>query len=313
VKHHAWLLAGGCLLASATAFAEADADSAAAETSAPVVKAAPVAKTWSPKTSAAKTSAAAKTAKAAPAPVDGPLVVPAAAPTAVDGPLVVPAPAVVPPPVAKPAPAPAPAKPGDWLRKDKAPSAEAVATKQGPSPLRVGGMLLLVATLGGVAFYARRRKQIAKSSAPQGQLRVLGSTRVGPKASAVVVEIAGKRILLGVTEQSVSNLAWLDDEANGSAEVAEDTHVTAKLGSRARGVDDVTAAGPSGFLKLLRNAVGSGAAPRGAAIDEVARTTRDEVRLSSRQTEARVSHRETEELPLEGQVSGLLKRRRDLP
>jgi flagellar biogenesis protein FliO len=263
----------------------------------PAVEAAPAAATVSaattkapvkyraPKSSAtAKPPTAAAPVSAAVAPPVIPVVVPPAAP-------------------AKPAPA---AKPGEWLRKDKPPAASP-ATKNGPSPLRIAGMLLLVATLGGVAYYAKRKKQLPKLSESKGQLRVVGSTRVGPKATAVVVEIAGKRILLGVTEQSVSNLAWLDDEANAAVETGEDTHVTARA-PRARGIDDVAVAGPSGFLKLLRNAVGTGATPKGAAIDEVARTTRDEVRLTRRVEPTAV----TEEL-LEGQVAGLTKRRRDLP
>jgi flagellar biogenesis protein FliO len=293
VKRFATLLAAGSLLASSAAFAEGEAEPAAEAASAATTTSAPVkAKVWKPAPKAVKAPT--------PAPETAPIA--ESAPAAPSAPPLVTAVAPVAPPVVPVKSAPP--NQADWLRKDKAP-AKPLATKDGPSPLRIGGMLLLVATLGGVAFYAKRKKQLPKASMPTGQLRVLGSTRVGPKASAVVVEIAGKRILLGVTEQSVMNLAWLDDDANAALETNEDTHLGARATSRARSVDDVAVAGPSGFLKLLRNAVGTGGSAKGAAVDEVARTTRDEVRISRRVEP-------TEEL-LEGQVAGLTKRRRDLP
>jgi flagellar biogenesis protein FliO len=228
---------------------------------------------------------------------------PVAAPPVVQAP---PAPVAAVPAAA--APSPAPAKPADWLRKDKPVAARTLDTKRTPSPLRVGGMLLLVATLGGVAYYAKRKKQLAKPVLPKGEkLHVLGTTRVGPKASAVVVEIGGKRILLGVTENAVSTLAWLDDERDAAVEVSEDSQVSARATTRA--VDDVAAAGPSGFLRVLRNAVGTGVKPA-APVDELARSTRDEVRLSKREP-ARTAPVETE--AFEGQVMGLAKRRKEQP
>jgi flagellar biosynthetic protein FliO len=178
--------------------------------------------------------------------------------------------------------------------------------------MRVGSLLLVLATLGGVAFYARRRGKGSMPAAPNAELRVLGTTRVGPKASAVVVEVSGKRLLLGVTEQAVSTLAWLDDEPNAALDDGrEASGVTARTPSGAQAVDDVAAAGPSGFLRLLRNAVGTrgvvapNAARPAAPVDEVVEATRDEVRLSRREPE--------ESLTFEGQVLGLARRRKDTP
>ena len=74
-------------------------------------------------------------------------------------------------------------------------------------------------------------------------------------------------------------------------------------------------AGPSGFLKLLRSAVGSGTAQKIVASDEVARTTRDEVRISRRdgvRREQRPVVEHDDDL-LEGQVMGLVKRRKEQP
>ena len=173
-------------------------------------------------------------------------------------------------------------------------------------------MLLLVAGLGGFAFYARKRGQKLAPGEHKAHLRVLGTTRVGAKASAVVVEVAGKRLLLGVTDQAVSTLAWLDDEQNAAVDDSREASGVNQRG--AQSLDDVAAAGPSGFLKLLRNAVGTGAAqkpapasiPR-AAVDEVVKATRDEVRLSRREPPPE------EPVAFEGQVMGLARRRKDTP
>ncbi len=175
-------------------------------------------------------------------------------------------------------------------------------------------MLLLVAGLGGVAFYARKRGQKLATGEQKAHLRVLGTTRVGAKAQAVVVEVAGKRLLLGVTDQAVSTLAWLDDEQNAALDDSrEASGVNQRTG--AQSLDDVAAAGPSGFLKLLRNAVGTGAAPKPAApsipraaVDEIVKATRDEVRLSSRREPP-----PEEPVAFEGQVMGLARRRKDTP
>jgi flagellar biosynthetic protein FliO len=174
-------------------------------------------------------------------------------------------------------------------------------------------MLFLVAGLGGVAFYARKRGQKLATGEQRAHLRVLGTTRVGAKAQAVVVEVAGKRLLLGVTDQAVSTLAWLDDEQNAALDDSREASGVSQRG--AQSLDDVAAAGPSGFLKLLRNAVGTGAAPKAAApsipraaVDEVVKATRDEVRLSSRREPP-----PEEPVAFEGQVMGLARRRKDTP
>jgi flagellar biogenesis protein FliO len=174
-------------------------------------------------------------------------------------------------------------------------------------------MLLLVAGLGAVAFYARKKGQKLATGEAKAQLRVLGTTRVGAKASAVIVEVSGKRLLLGVTDQAVSTLAWLDDEANAALDDSREASGVSQRGTGAQPLDDVAAAGPSGFLRLLRNAVGTGAGSRvappstaRAAVDEVVQATRDEVRLSRREPAE-------EPVAFEGQVMGLAKRRKESP
>jgi flagellar biogenesis protein FliO len=184
-----------------------------------------------------------------------------------------------------------------WLRKATPKPAPRVETKAALSPLRVGAMLSLVAALGGFAFYARRRRVGTPSKPKSERLDVLSSTRLGPKAHAVVTQVSGKKLLLGVTDQSVSVLAWLDSEpphAESPAIELDEPSELAELSEPALPVEN-----PTGFLRLLRNAVGSSAA---SPAEEVARATQDHVQVSRRAIETR-------EL-VEGQAAGILRRKR---
>ncbi|HEX6272400.1 MAG TPA: flagellar biosynthetic protein FliO [Polyangiaceae bacterium] len=203
---------------------------------------------------------------------------------------------------AEPAPRPADTA---WLRKAPPKPAPKVETKPALSPFRVGAMLTLVAALGGVAFYARRKRAgLPGKKSENARLNVLSSTRLGPKAHAVVSEVAGKRLLLGVTHQSVSVLAWLDSESahieTPEVEIAEPAELSGIVGPADFADPGDASHNPTGFLRVLRNAVGSRAA---TPAEEVVRATQDEVKISRRaMTEAR-------EL-VEGQAAGILRRKR---
>jgi flagellar biogenesis protein FliO len=125
------------------------------------------------------------------------------------------APAVVLAPVAPLALAKAPLAPGKapaWL--SARPKAKVASGQPGlPSSGRMLGLLLVVGSLGGAAFYLKRRGKPERGRAPTPQrLSVVSSTRIGPKAHAVVIQVAGRQILLGVTDSSVKRLAFIDDE-----------------------------------------------------------------------------------------------------
>jgi flagellar biogenesis protein FliO len=100
-----------------------------------------------------------------------------------------------------------------WLRPSKPPEAAAAGTRTGStfSPWRVGIMLAVVGGLAGFALYAKRRREAkVPGQKPKAPVKVINSTRLGPKAMAVVTEVNGRRLLLGVTDHSVNALAWLD-------------------------------------------------------------------------------------------------------
>jgi flagellar biogenesis protein FliO len=124
---------------------------------------------------------------------------------------------------AKPAPAPAPvlaapkaaatnAKSPAWLAPKPAPK-PATGRSALPSSGRVAGLLLVLGALGAATLYFKRRGRGAdtKRAALPERLRVLSSTRIGPKAHAVVITVAGRQMLLGVTDSSVKRLAFIDE------------------------------------------------------------------------------------------------------
>jgi flagellar biogenesis protein FliO len=103
-----------------------------------------------------------------------------------------------------------PARP--WLRAAGKPMRAAIApAPEVASPWRALGVLFVLATLGGAAFVARK-KRVTHPCLPESatRVRVLSSARIGPKANAVVAEVGGRVLLLGVTDTSVARLAWLD-------------------------------------------------------------------------------------------------------
>jgi flagellar biogenesis protein FliO len=196
-----------------------------------------------------------------------------------------------------PVPAAATAAPPAWLRAP-AKKQEPVAAKAGMSPVRVGLMLAVVAGIGASALYARRRRRSAVG--PSGQplrLEVLASTRLGPKAHAVVATVAGRRMLFGVTDHSVNVLLHLEADAHGDEPSVE-------LGDGLpppRAELEPPSSEPGGFLRVLRSAVRADlAAPPPA--EALARATRDDVKLSRRALESAPV--------VEGQAAGILKRRR---
>jgi flagellar biogenesis protein FliO len=115
----------------------------------------------------------------------------------------------------------APKAPGPWLRKTADAAAPVASGASGPSPWRMVALSVLVGGLGAAALFQRRRKtKLAR--AVRSDLTVVSAARVGNKAQVVVVNVGGRKLLLGVTEAEVSHLAWLDGDAEpASAELGE--------------------------------------------------------------------------------------------
>ncbi len=220
------------------------------------------------------------------------------------------APVVVAPPVAAPA-----AKPGkgpSWLAARPTPKPVASGRSSIPSLGRVIGLLLVVGSLGGAALYLKRRgpREAKRAAMPRG-ISVVSSTRIGPKAHAVVVSVAGRMMVLGVTDSSVKRLAFIDDvdaELEGEREREREPARRASPENRARSAAlAVRAATPEpaqsrGFADLLRTAFNKrepAREPDAASI--LAAETHDVVGGKSVASNVRM-------LDVEGQAQGLIRR-----
>lgn len=126
------------------------------------------------------------------------------------------APAPVPPPVVAPpvsSVGSAAAKPPAWLSSRGAANAPVAGGQSAlPSLGRLVGLFVVLGALGVLVIYFRRRGRAqSKVPAVKQRLSVVSSTRIGPKAHAVVISVAGRQLLLGVTDSSVKRLAFIDE------------------------------------------------------------------------------------------------------
>jgi len=211
---------------------------------------------------------------------------------------------------------PAPAKPPSWLATRPQPKASAATGKSAlPSGGRMVGLLLVLGALGGATLYLKRRgKADAKSPAVQQRLRVVSSTRIGPKAHAVVLSVAGRQMLLGVTDSSVKRLAFIDELEEDGEESAHERAERAPavrpnpLASRAAAiaVRTVSPEPPkAGFADLLKTAFGKRApAPATDAASILAAETQDTVGGKP----VTPSPSNVRMLDVEGQAQGLIRR-----
>ena len=224
--------------------------------------------------------------------------------------------AATPAPSAKtPADAPTPA----WLRAS-APSAAKAAP---PASFSLSKLLavVLVGGLGGYALYARKRRKAPSALQATSGLRVLESTRLGPKASLITAQVGRRVILLGVTDQSISRLGWLPSDANDEAlETAEDAAIAPKAAAaaatRLMGAEEPKPkrARPSDgtFAARLRGALGGKAVSPASddALAVSAQLKRDVVDLRGSRKRARpaVADNDDAMIDVEAQAAGLIKR-----
>jgi len=185
-------------------------------------------------------------------------------------------------------------------------------------------VLFFVSVLGGSALYLRSKRN-KTPKARLAQLRVVGATKLGGRAQLVLAEVEGRKILLGVTDNSVRKLGWMDAEQTEQEE--EDFAPAVRPRLVASGVD-LGARGPRAaaepapapakrsFRDLLTSAVGNlGHRPEddSAALTLAAETQDTFTRSTPRAAEPRRAEpqRKTgnpQMIDLEGQAKGLLAR-----
>lgn len=229
-------------------------------------------------------------------------------PTEADAAALVAAEAPAPAPVAAPVAA-VPGKPPSWLAPRSAPKPAATGRSAIPSLGRMIGLLLVLATLGGATLYFKRRggKSVLKRVAPKSRLSVVSSTRIGPKAHAVVISVNGRQMLLGVTDASVKRLAFIDEVEEEEREREPARRSPAVTRGAAIAVRTVTPepAKAGSFSDLLKTAFGKREPAREQdAASILASETQDSVggkAVTGNPSNVRM-------LDVEGQAQGLIRR-----
>jgi flagellar biogenesis protein FliO len=208
-----------------------------------------------------------------------------------------------------------------WLASRPSPK-PAVATGQSalPSLGRLVGLFVVLASLGGaiVYFRLRGRPRATPSKAAQ-RLMVVSSTRIGPKAHAVVIAVAGRQMLLGVTDSSVKRLAFIDElteeeeERERERELSRRRDPARRAAEQARergagiGVRTVSpeAAKAGSFSDILKTAFGKRAAP---VASDAASILASEVEDTVGGKPVAATPTNVRMLDVEGQAQGLIRR-----
>ncbi len=205
-----------------------------------------------------------------------------------------------------------------WLRQSReAQQAKEETSDSSGWSLSVLALVLLGGLAGGAVVMKLRRNAPAPWL-PPSSVRVLSTTRLSPKASLITAEVHGRVILLGVTEQSINELGWIDDSSetpprsNDEEDASDEPRPTA---TGARG----------GFGQVFGSVFGAGERkskepefrgnPNVAALI-AAKETRDVVSTSYTRASAGAERRHVVSRPVEPeprvetQVAGLVRRRR---
>lgn len=126
----------------------------------------------------------------------------------------------------------------------------AVAPQQiggdGPGFLQIfGSLLLVIATILVIGWFAKRMRAIPRTRA--GALRVVDEMALGPKERAVLVEVDGARLVIGVGDGRVTLLHRSERAAEGVAGSSLVNTPASAAGSNAV---------PAKFVDLLRQSLG---------------------------------------------------------
>ena len=195
-----------------------------------------------------------------------------------------------------------------WLAARPQPKVTATGKSAMPSAGRMIGLLLVVGSLGGAALYLKRRGKVdATREVGKQRLSVVSSTRIGPKAHAVVISVAGRQMLLGVTDSSVKRLAFIDEVEDEEREREPARRPSPATRGAAIAVREMApqAAKAGSFADLLKTAFGKRAPVQASdAASILAAETVDTV--GGKPAQASASN--VRLVDVEGQAQGLVRR-----
>jgi flagellar biogenesis protein FliO len=159
-----------------------------------------------------------------------------------------------------------------WLAK---PPAKLVVAGESPAiPWKSAALIAVVLGAGALVWRHRNKWRAFAQAKPTARLSVTGSVRVGPRAHLVLAQVGERSLLLGVTDDSVRRIAWIDQPTVEGARTSE-TRLDARPDPEPE----------RKFLEVLRglsNQGPSGPPPRqaGGAALEIASASRDTVEWS---------------------------------
>jgi flagellar biogenesis protein FliO len=102
----------------------------------------------------------------------------------------------------------APTRP--WLAQAAKP---VVAGDSAQVPWRSVVLFVGIIAMGAFAWHHRSKWRSATHGKPNAKLSIIGSVRVGPRAHLVLAAVGDRALLLGVTDDSVRRIAWIDQPA----------------------------------------------------------------------------------------------------
>ena len=149
-----------------------------------------------------------------------------------------------------------------WLATTPVWAAELPAQPPGPWAATgkiMASLVLILVMIAALAFLARRLQNLKWAQGGRQNdvtIRTSGVLNLGVKEKLLVVEVEGKRLLLGVTAQQITTLAeWpLDAPAHGAAEPARTVQDTAVPTAEARAAEVMAGSGPvsTAFAEVLK-------------------------------------------------------------
>ena len=83
----------------------------------------------------------------------------------------------------------------------------------------VGSLALVIGLIFALAWAAKKYWRPERWAAQVGAIKILQSLNVGPKTRLMIVEVDGKRLLLGVGSESVNSLCILSDAVSSSRQL----------------------------------------------------------------------------------------------
>jgi flagellar biogenesis protein FliO len=213
---------------------------------------------------------------------------------------------------------PAAAKSPPWLANRAAPQAKVAGGQSAlPSLGRLVGLFVVLGALGAAVIHFKRKGRVSgQVPAAAKRLSVVSSTRIGPKAHAVVISVAGRQMLLGVTDSSVKRLAFIDELTEEEEEEAR--RPARDRDPRRRAVDEARERGagigvrtvtpeptkPGSFSDILKTAFGKRPPVQADAASILAAETHDTVGGKP----VAPSPAPVRMLDVEGQAQGLIRR-----